>query len=115
MPDDPAPTKPDAIPLTDRAAFARGVAAGRDPVNAEALAGGVGVTNLRSPWLQRPCGRCGHTFRRGDRVEAQPGPRFVHAPGTPICESQAPQSAGAPEREAFYRGLEAAFPPPEGA
>jgi hypothetical protein len=111
-----------------REAFARGIASGRDPMNATALSGGVGVTNLRSPWLQRPCARCSHTFRRGDRVEVQPGGRFMHAAGTPFCGDDPARSPAAPEgearpiepatspvRTAFYAGIALALPPPAGA
>jgi hypothetical protein len=104
-----------------RSAFERGLARGRDPLNTAALEGGVGVTNLRSPWLQRPCARCGHSFRRGDRVEVQPGARYLHAPGTSLCSGDAAHPGGAegpvssPVRAAFYAGLARAFPAPAGA
>jgi hypothetical protein len=112
----------DHPPSPERAAFDQGLASGRDPVNAAALAGGVGVTNLRSPWLQRPCLRCGHTFRRGDRVEVQPGASYLHASGTSFCVDTASTSTAAPAdatssptRNAFYLGLARACPPPPGA
>jgi len=94
-------------------AFFRGVAAGQDPATAAALQGGRADTNLRSPWLQRRCVRCGHTFRLKDVVEPHPTGGFVHAAGTVICsEPGAPAPAADALREAFQAGVRSGSPPP---
>lgn len=92
--------------------FLRGIAAGKDPTSAAALQGGRGDTNLRSPWLQRRCSRCSHTFRLKDVVEAHPSGEFVHAPGTLICaELGAPAPLADSFREAFQAGILRGCPP----
>jgi len=96
-------------------AFEVGLGKGRDPTRRDSAATGGARTTSRSPWLGKPCARCGHTFRRGDRVE--PGTETTdEVRHGEVCpdEETAPSSASSREREAFYVGVASAHPPPPG-
>ena len=73
------------------------------------------VTRSSSPWIhQRQCPRCLHTFRIGDRVTLHPGNPTVHAKSMKFCQSSdssEPQTSS--ETDAFFRGLDRAWQPPE--
>lgn len=109
-----------------REAFERGALRGRDPESSEGARearGGAAVTSLRSSWLGRPCGRCGHTFRRGDGVVVSPEREVIHAwDGALSCpgevrgagrvKERGGEQARGDERAAFYAGVARAYPPP---
>lgn len=93
--------------------FQRGVLCGRDPNNAETVQGGVATTSLRSPWLHQRCGRCDHSFRRGDRVELLASGAVVHTEGTGFCRSDGEATTTAVADE-FFAGFVAGCPPRSG-
>jgi hypothetical protein len=106
MPRDPSSTH-------IRTLFQRGLAAGLDPASAITVPGADAVTTERSPWLRGRCVRCGHSFRRGDRVRADGAIQAVHAAGTGFCAGDAAEPPiEETAAEAFYRGLAAACTPP---
>jgi hypothetical protein len=64
-----------------------------------------------SRWLNRRCGRCNHTFRRGDPVRVDPGSGDVrHLDPATHCGSDADDVAASPAAEAFIAGLLQAWP-----
>lgn len=102
-------------PSDPRSQFERGFAAGRDPVQAAFALGGSGRTTVRSPWLQRLCERCGHSFRIGDSVQRSPDGKIAHRENTAVCAIDPSQSCTTSvQRRDFYEGLRQAWPPPPG-
>lgn len=62
----------------ETAEFEAGVAEGLDPqLDEREDAGADRTTQLTSWWLFTRCDKCGHTFRRGDRVQVDPATRAV--------------------------------------
>lgn len=95
--------------------FSKGIAAAMDPINAAVEREGRAVTSLFSPWLHGHCKHCGHSFRPGDEVYVFPDGHVVHDSGLLPCKGEG--SAAALENnatEAFFQGLDNAWPPPEG-
>jgi hypothetical protein len=81
-------------------------------------ADGETVTMLSSWWNHLRCTRCGHTFRRGDRVRVSQRTRTAeHLVAGLNCgqaaDAEAAASAGT-DVAAFREGLLAAWPAPEG-
>jgi hypothetical protein len=72
------------------------------------------VTSLMSPWFASWCTGCGHTFRLGDRVGADPvtGDMRHLAPGLGCAGEAHPgdQAAHAAELAEFLDGLESTWP-----
>jgi hypothetical protein len=107
--------KRDAADEALRGAFEAGLGKGRDPTREGPCVEGGARTTSRSPWLGKPCARCGHTFRRGDRVEAAwEAAEEVRHGGVCPDEETAAAALSSREREAFYAGVASAHPPPPG-
>lgn len=71
------------------------------------------VTTLRSTWLYRVCGVCGHTFRLGNRVICSAdGSTFHHMEELPCSGDPALTRVGQLACPEFYAGIEAAWPTP---
>jgi hypothetical protein len=106
--------------LTDRGAgpgLLAGLMAAHDPENQAGPVEGPATTTSRSPWHRTLCPVCRHTFRRGDRVEVEAvagGRRVVHASEDLACARWVIRQGGGPRPvDAFFRGMDAAWPPPD--
>lgn len=82
----------------------------------DAQAGGAVVTRLSSWWNHLRCRRCGHTFRRGDRVRVNDRERtVVHLAPDLDCGVPRPGSQDAEDEIAAFRdGLRSAWPATSG-
>jgi hypothetical protein len=100
----------------DAAEFTAGIDDGFDPQPAgdDERAGEL-VTHAFSWWNTATCTGCGHTFRRGDRVRADPVLRVVrHLDAALGCLTPAGDGHGAEPVGDFVAGLLDEFPlPPE--
>ncbi|HEY3867443.1 MAG TPA: hypothetical protein VGM10_03805 [Actinocrinis sp.] len=116
----------DGDPAGELARFEAGLADGLDPQPAAASgADRAAVTGISSWWTGLACQTCGHTFRRGDRVQlAAGGATPVHLDPALRCgtagdvSDQPPVDQGTvnqdPAPVEFAAGLVEAWPPADG-
>jgi hypothetical protein len=89
--------------MSEISEFTKGVGDGLDPQPeiGEQAGDGTAVTNGWSWWSGIRCARCGHTYRRGDRVRLVPGlPTPLHLDPILRCavdDGQTARSGGLPE------------------
>ncbi|MFF5290776.1 hypothetical protein [Paractinoplanes globisporus] len=102
---------PPPDPMTaEEADFEAGAAAAFDPQKHKRTA----LTGLNSWWNHLLCDRCGHTFRRGERVHVTREPRAAHHAELPgVCHDPAKKAPSAPVLAAdvaeFAEGVEAVW------
>lgn len=90
--------------------FEQGLVAEAEPLSLPA--GDSAMITATSRWLNRRCGLCNHTFRRGDPVRVDPGSGEVrHLDQALHCGDADDVPDANPAVEAFVAGLLHAWPP----